>query len=1067
MKHSTSLFRSMLWVIAVSGLCSLIYQIAWLRLLRQIFGASTAASAAVVAIFMGGLGLGGHLFGRRTASMAEPLRVYARLELGIALSAALSPLFVALAKTAYLSTGGVFTLGTTLGTILRLVLAVLVLGVPTVLMGGTLPVVAQALERARDLGRRRIAWLYGVNTMGAVCGAVAGNFVLLEAFGIHRTLWIGAALNLLLVLVARRLAGSVQATEPDAPDPAAADKHAGDPSPVAGNGGSAASLRLLLPMAAFVGAVFFLMELVWYRMLGPILGGSTYTMGLILAVALAGIALGGLLYALDRESRRPTVATLALTCALEALFLGLPFMLGDSLALFAGNARYLSGLGFPGLVLSWCLVAAMVVLPASIVAGYQFPVLVGLLGSGRDGAGRDMGLAYAWNTGGAIVGSLAGGLILIPFLGAPALWRLTTLFLALAAALLILSDRRSSGRVGTAGTAALACGLVAALGVGTVAGPTAFWRHEPIGAGRMASDIADQSSFEAYRRSRNWSLKAEADGVESSIALSGFDDPALIVNGKSDGATFGDANTTIMSGLIGSVLHGEPRRALVIGLGIGTTAGWFGTVPSVETVDVVELEPAVIEATRPLGPATFHVLDNPKTRMHLGDGREFILTQDATWDLIFSEPSNPYRAGVADLFSEDFYRAAKHRLTEGGLFLQWLQGYEIDPPLIETVLAALSREFGAVEVWVVGPADLLLVASREPIRHDFDRAARLLDEPAYAEGMRLAWGVSGLPGFYSGFVAGPALAKSMEPHARRSTDDRPSIEFGFARSVGRRGLGSPIPDLQRLARSIGAAAPPGLDAELARRVADARRLRAFTVSAPMGQSPNLADLPPRELAWWNFSYDNFAAGLEAWHGMEPAEGNTEPVAEHYVEKVFLAYAYAEQGSEDARPWIEKVRAHSPLDADFLEGRLLFRQGKLGPSVALLRGALLRMQEDPWLHSLLKGKLETLVGEAAVLDPRAATALFEALWPDFAAYTLDLERTKLLLKLLDQPHLRAQCVPYFEDLEPDVFWREDFLSRRADCYGAAGHPSALLAERELARFVAQQAAEFAIPDTPSP
>ena len=339
--------------------------------MRQIFGSSTAASAAVVALFMGGLGVGGWWLGRRTIQMKNPLRIYARLELGIACAAASSPVLVWVARTIYLELGGVFSLGMTSATVVRLALAALVLAVPTILMGGTLPVVVHALEREQDLGRRRVAWLYGINTLGAVIGAFLAGFFLLERFGVRTTLWLGAVVNLGLALSAASMARhSSEPVEQQAPSP----EHI--PVDPAHHGDARAPRRYLLAVAALVGCAFFLMELVWYRMLASILGGSTYTMGLILALALLGIAMGGLLYALDDERRRPTRFTLAATCALEGLLLALPLLFGDHLALFAGRIRELAVLGFGGLVLSWTVVGFDHRGAGSPGGGLSIPVLV-------------------------------------------------------------------------------------------------------------------------------------------------------------------------------------------------------------------------------------------------------------------------------------------------------------------------------------------------------------------------------------------------------------------------------------------------------------------------------------------------------------------------------------------------------------------------------------------------------------------------------------------------------------------------------------------------------------------
>ncbi|HSG38750.1 MAG TPA: fused MFS/spermidine synthase, partial [Thermoanaerobaculia bacterium] len=505
----------------VSGFCALVYQTAWLRLFRLIFGASTASSAAVLAIFMAGLGFGGLLLGRRVDRHPSPLGLYATLEAGIAISAGLSPWLVKLVEWVYISLGGSAALGLTGSTLVRLLLATLVLGLPTFLMGGTLPAVARAVERGTDAGRRTVGLLYAVNTLGAVLGVLLTTFFTLEVLGIRKTVWIAALLNLIVVLVARSMARGLAEDRAEAAAEQASEE-AGE-----------SRIGWLVPLAAgIVGFAFLLMELVWYRMLAPLLGGSSYTFGLILAVALLGIGAGGLLYGAGEARRRPTLLAFATTCSLEALFLALPFALGDRLAVTAALLRPMGGAGFPALVGVWTAITALVVLPAAIVAGYQFPLLIALLGEGRRRVGREVGLTYAANTLGAILGSIAGGFGLIPLLTAPGVWRLVVVLLLVLAAVTLLAGLRAGAprRGALLPAAAGALGLVFCLATG----PTAFWRHSPIGAGRVETakwsgpnDIRDQVS--QMRQRVTW----EADGVESSVALDLTMEYSLIVNGKS------------------------------------------------------------------------------------------------------------------------------------------------------------------------------------------------------------------------------------------------------------------------------------------------------------------------------------------------------------------------------------------------------------------------------------------------------------------------------------------------------------------------------------------------------
>lgn len=284
-----------------SGFCALVYQTAWQRELRLVFGASTAASAAVLAIFMAGLGLGSALLGARADKHKRPLELYGNLELLIALSAAATPALLWVLRQIYIALGGTVSLGMVGGTLVRLVLSAVLLAVPTVLMGGTLPAAARAAETPDDVRRRALAVLYGVNTLGAVAGATLSTFFLFEVFGTQTTLWLACLLNALIAIVARVVSRNLPEDE-SAEAPAATPEGA---TPASAPEGAPAPRLFALAAAAAVGFAFFVMELVWYRLLAPLLGGSTFTFGLILVVVLLGIGLGGAAYSGGGRTARP------------------------------------------------------------------------------------------------------------------------------------------------------------------------------------------------------------------------------------------------------------------------------------------------------------------------------------------------------------------------------------------------------------------------------------------------------------------------------------------------------------------------------------------------------------------------------------------------------------------------------------------------------------------------------------------------------------------------------------------------------------------------------------------
>ena len=1009
----------------LSGACALVYQTSWLRQFRVIFGTSTYASAAVLAIFMGGLGIGSWLLGRRADRSARPLAFYGMLEIGIALSAAITPAIILLVRSVYISTGGSASMGLTLATIVRLLLSALVLAVPTILMGGTLPAAARAVESSDDDGRKRLALLYGANTIGAVTGALIATFYLLERLGNTGTLWVAAAVNVVVGVVAvisgRRVVWA-----------------SGLP---AGGGNEEAGRRpaLHVLIAAFItGFVFLLMELVWYRMLSPLLGGTTFMFGLILAVALAGIGLGGAVYSLWGGGGRASVGGFALTCTLEAAAVIAPFALGDRLALLALYLRPLGTIGFGGYVLAWVLVTAVIVLPAAFIAGIQFPMLISLLGRGREDIGRDVGAAYAWNTAGAIAGSLAGGFGLLPLLTAPGSWQLVTYLLVILGLVAVVYAVRQK-ETGFA-IAATAVAFLAIAGT-TATGPTAPWRHSGIGAGRSESPASPAAIKDWISRERR-TLVWDADGRESSIALYAETDLSLIVNGKSDGSARADAGTQVMSGLIPAFVKGNVKTAAVVGLGTGTTAGWLAAVPSMQRVDVIELEPIVVEAARAYESVNHAFHKNPKIRMAIGDAREILVTSPHTYDLIFSEPSNPYRAGIASLYTREFYAAAAKRLNKGGVFAQWMQAYGADATTIRTVYATLSTSFPYIETWWTNAGDLLLFASREPVVYDADAMrARMQSEP-FRSAMHNAWRVETLEAFFAHYIAAETLAKALAKGAPLNTDDRTIIEFSFARTLNSASFS--MSGLRDAARALGAHRPARLRGNIDWAAADGNAAMTFNDNTPRAALANA------------YARRAFARAYELW-----AANPWQPLNSH--ELVAIAFSLAEGGDGRAEALIARLRNWQPLEAEAITARLRMRQGRAKEAAAHLLRAYSGYRTNPWpLPGLMRDSLDTALLLAN--DREAAPIVFEALSKPFAAGQWNDGRQVIALGVAEKiGGCGPETIAALESFEPYPLWRRPTLQLRADCYTRVRHRLAAQAQRDLDEFLATQPPQL-LPET---
>ncbi|HIJ64672.1 MAG TPA: fused MFS/spermidine synthase [Candidatus Hydrogenedentes bacterium] len=1038
-----------------SGTCALVYQIAWLRELRLVFGGSTAASGAVLAIFMGGLGLGSAVLGKRAERHPRPLAFYAQLEFLIAGTALLSPVLIVFVRKVYILLGGSLALGMPVATGVRIILSALVLGIPTFLMGGTLPAAGRAGEAEEDAQRSHLALLYGLNTLGAVCGAALSNFHMLETLGTRRTLWLACVLNVWVAITARRAAGQL-------PDEEVRVGRTGPGQPAVIGQTETFSSGNLLPAAPvliasfIVGFAFFLMELVWFRMLAPLLGGTTYTFGLILSVALFGIGVGGAFYSLASQRMQATVSAFALSVGLEAGCIAVPYALGDRIGVLSDVVRGLGAMGFGGHVAGWCLVAGLVVLPAAVVSGFQFPLLIALLGKGKRHVAEQTGLAYAWNTAGAIVGSLAGGFGLLPLLTAPGTWRAVVFLLALVGGVAVaLSARVERRRF----RLFLSVGVIVAAVLLAIlpAGPTAAWRHSGIGASRSTLDYERRNtlrdSLHRYRRNVVW----EAEGVESSVALLASDGYAFSVNGKVDGNAIGDASTQVMLGLLSALLHPEPAKSMVIGLGTGSSAGWLAQVPAMECVDVVELEPAVVEVARRCAPVNANVLDNPKVNVIIGDGREILLTAPDQYDLIVSEPSNPYRAGIASLYTREFYEGVAARLAPGGIFTQWLQAYEIDTRTVQTIYATLVSVFPYVETWQSNPQDLLLLCSESPVAYPIPDLRRRVQSEPFRSALLWTWRAIDLEGVLARFIGNARFAElaGRRRAARLNTDDRTLIEFGFARTLGQKGLFSTT-DLFGSAETLGLNRPAVEGGAIDWASVDEQRFHMF---AAEGQSLSAPEECTEEQAHRVSALSHFADGrltdaAEAWH--------RQPRTPAYpVELVMVAEAVAETGDDQAETLIEQLRAYLPMDADAVQGRLHWRRGEAEAAVGALERAFMQHRADPWASSGVMKRALEVAQEIALADSALARRLADALSAPFVVYAMENQRRQAALDVALRVD-REYAGPFVEVFEPHVPWNHAFLWNRYDCYMALDHPLYALAKRQLIEFLRHKPAKFEIP-----
>ena len=529
---------------------------------------------------------------------------------------------------------------------------------------------------------------------------------------------------------------------------------------------------------AVSGAVSMLYEVGWTRALALAIGSSTYAFTSMLLAFLVGIAGGSALYSRLSPERQTSPAAFALLQAGIGVTTGATILLFERAPeMFLIGLRWSAAPEFVQLV--QFSVSAGALLFSSLLIGATFPCAVAVIARNRTDIGRQVGRLYGANTVGAIVGSIVAGFVLLPLLGTQAMLETGAAINLGLASVLFAASVRATPRWRWPATAA--CLVVAAAVLFLP-----HWDQRVMSSGAAiyarfyvnASRGQDLASLLRGQR-----IVYYRDGLSATVAVSQTGEHLFLrVNGKLDAGTAGDMPTQLMSGHLPLLLHADPKKVLVIGLGSGITAGAVARYP-IERLDVVEIEPAVVEASRFFGQLHGGVLADPRVRTLIADGRNFLLTTPERYDVIISEPSNPWMSGLASMFSEEFFRLASERLRPGGIMLQWIQAYNLRPEDLRMVVNTFRTAFPAASIWNPVRGDFLLVGRREISAIDLDQLRTRFDgiPPVRRDLERI--GVRAWPGILGFFMLGEADTARFAHAGGLNTDDRLPLEFSAPRAL--------------------------------------------------------------------------------------------------------------------------------------------------------------------------------------------------------------------------------------------------------------------------------------------
>ncbi len=749
-------------LVMATGAAGLMYQVVWQKYLGRLIGNDLEGVSLTLSVFLGGLALGYYVCGKATLIVRRHLLVYAVLEAVIGIWGLMFPILFAAVDAWALSWPAALPLRRPLT---GLVSATVLVGPPTICMGATVPFLTRAFSPSVSEATRVHSIVYAMNTLGAVVGALLAGFVLIEAIGLPSTCRVAAVLNLtaagVFAIAGMRRMSPVAVAESAAP-----------------SGPPRYSPPALLAVACLSGWYVAALENVFVRLTAFSLGSSSYAFSLIIAAFILAIAAGSGVVA--RLQHIPG-ALLGRTQILIAAILLVLFPSLDEWPYVAHVLRT----GFQNTMLGfalyhttvWIGISLFLILPVGLM-GATIPIAFHELSRVLQRVGRDSGRLFAWNGLGAVLGSLVGGHLLFHRLDLAQVYLAAALLAAVAAIVVSLHARTRmvAGGVLAVITIGMACTLPGFDPDRFVLGT--FRRHTPIPASYDGAQ-----AFQAYI-SRPWTVLFRDDGPDATVAViegtleaDDAQSRTIVVNGKSDSNTRADAVTLKLSAHLPALWSPQAKRALIIGLGTGVTAGELTRYPGIESIDIAEISGTVIRALPYFDRFNHHLADDPRVTIHREDALSLLRMPGPSWDIIISEPSNPWMAGADALFTRDFYQLVDRRLSPHGILLQWLQTYSASRDMIKLAACTLHDVFPVIHAFEGSSGDLLLLSAREAFTHEQRKAAdaQWLALPDVAASLR-AVGVPGIEALLTREDTSFSLLLDNPP-AQLNTLDHPRLHY--------------------------------------------------------------------------------------------------------------------------------------------------------------------------------------------------------------------------------------------------------------------------------------------------
>ena len=756
----------------VSGALGLTYQIVWFKYISLFLGNTTYAQTIVIATFMGGLAIGSAWWGRKVDHINHPLRLYALLESGIGIYCLLYPkflellenFFISIVASAQLPTDGAMVL------LLKFLMSLCSLLIPTILMGGTLPILVRFISHKLEESGRNIAVLYFLNSLGAVVGSLLAGFFFIRILGLSTTIYVAAVVNLFIGGFAMLL--SLVSTEQETNIAEEIEES-----------------EIFFPrrevissiiVAGISGLAAMIYEVTWVRLLIPIIGSSTYSFSLMLVAFIAGITIGSLIVS-SLVHRVKYLSALLAWCqvaivismlATLPLYARIPYE-------FWKVASFLtqSEATYPIFLTIQFFFCFMLMIVPTIFLGMSLPIAARIATRGIHVLGKSVGNVFAINTLGTVIGSLLAGLVLIPLVGIKHTIEIGIGCNMLAALLVLLLTRSVPRR-----QLFIAVPMIFCIGIAySIFIPS--WNSGAMLSGvfRMihSSTPVPASYTDFVNGTKTIKVLYYKEGTTATIGVVESltsKENILIVNGKSDASSKGDLPTQVLLGQLPCFIHRNPQNALVIGLGSGVTVGSVLTHP-VKHVDCVEISPEVVEASSYFNKVNHNPLSDPRTTLFIEDALAYLKLTPRMYDIIISEPSNPWIAGIGNLYTTDFFEECKQRLRPDGLMVQWFHLYEMNDDLFKLVVRTFQSSFKYVSIWQPLSSDVIMIGSNKPLTMDFDRMQAAISLRGVKEDLQQIQ-VHDAATLLSIEILSPESVVQYVGIGDLNTEDNPRLEYG-------------------------------------------------------------------------------------------------------------------------------------------------------------------------------------------------------------------------------------------------------------------------------------------------